>query len=151
MRGWKSLPVFLLLVAAAAVLGALSTPDTWYADLAKPSFNPPNALFAPVWTALYALMALAAWRIYRLRGSGNEIAVWIVQLAVNAIWSPLFFGMHWIGIALVDIVLLDVLVAVTLVLFYRRDRLAGWLLAPYLAWIIFASVLNAALWHLNPG
>ncbi|MEZ5461131.1 TspO/MBR family protein [Dokdonella sp.] len=149
MRGWKSLIVFLVLVTVAALVGATAAPDAWFAALQKPAFNPPNWVFGPAWTLLYGLMAIAAWRVYRVAGSGLAIGLWLVQLVVNAIWSPLFFGLHRIDLALVDIVVLDLLVLVTIVRFFRHDRLAGWLMLPYLAWIAFATLLNAAIWQLN--
>lgn len=149
MRGWKSLIVFLLLVTAAALAGATSAPDAWFEALQKPSFNPPNWVFGPAWTLLYALMAIAAWRVYRVAGLCLAIGLWGVQLAVNAIWSPLFFGLHRIDLALVDIVILDILVVATIVTFFRHDKLAGWLMVPYLAWISFATILNATIWQLN--
>jgi translocator protein len=149
MRGWKSLLVFLLLVAAVASAGAMTAPDAWFVALVKPSFNPPGWIFGPVWTLLYALMAIAAWRVYRLQGVDISIAAWIAQLVLNAAWSPLFFGLHRTDLALVDIVVLDLIVIATIVLFFRRDRVAGWLMVPYLAWISFATVLNASIWQLN--
>lgn len=149
MRGWKSLIVFLVLVAGAALLGGLSAPDAWFAALQKPSFNPPSWVFGPAWTLLYGLMAVAAWRVHRVAGFGVAIGLWGVQLVVNAIWSPLFFGLHRIDLALIDILILDVLVVATIVCFFRHDRLAGWLMLPYLGWIAFATVLNAAIWQLN--
>lgn len=149
MGHWKSLCAFLALVALAALCGSLALPDAWYAALAKPSFNPPNGIFAPVWTALYVSMAVAAWRVWRVDGLGAPIALWLVQLACNAAWSPLFFGAHRIALALADIVLMDALVLVTSTVFFRRDRLAGWLLVPYLAWIAFATLLNYSIWRLN--
>ncbi|SFN00994.1 TspO/MBR family protein [Dokdonella immobilis] len=151
MRGWKSLAVFFLLVAAAAGAGAMAAPDTWYAALTKPAFNPPAWLFGPVWTLLYVFMAIAAWRVYRRQGVDLSIGAWLVQLVVNAAWSPLFFGAHRIDLALIDILVLDLVVIVTIALFFRRDRISGWLMLPYLAWIGFATVLNASLWTLNPG
>ncbi|MEO7934729.1 MAG: TspO/MBR family protein [Dokdonella sp.] len=150
MKQWKSLIVFFVLVAGVALIGGMSTPDAWYAGLQKPSFNPPNWIFGPAWTLLYALMAIAAWRVYRVAGFGLAIGLWLAQLLVNAIWSPLFFAMHRIDLALFDIVLLDVLVIATIAVFFRRDRIAGWLMTPYLAWIAFATTLNAAIWTLNP-
>lgn len=149
MKQWKSLVVFLALVAAAALLGGMSAPDAWYAALQKPSFNPPNWIFGPAWTLLYVLMAVAAWRVYRVAGFGLAIGLWLAQLLINAIWSPLFFALHRIDLALIDIVVLDILVIATIIVFFRRDRIAGWLMTPYLAWIAFATSLNAAIWTLN--
>ncbi|MGB0133840.1 TspO/MBR family protein [Dokdonella sp.] len=149
MRGWKSLIVFLLLVLAAALAGAMSAPDAWFAALEKPAFNPPNWIFGPAWTLLYILMAVAAWRVYRVAGLGLAIGLWAVQLVVNAIWSPLFFGLHRIDLALLNIVVLDVLVVATIIRFFRHDRMAGWMMLPYLGWILFATTLNIAIWQLN--
>lgn len=151
MRGWLGLVVFLVLVAAAAVLGAMAMPDAWYASLQKPSFNPPAWIFGPAWTLLYILMAVAAWRVFRVAGWGPAIGLWLIQLAVNASWSPLFFGMHRIDLALLTIIALDILVIATIAVFFRKDRIAGWLMLPYLAWIAFATTLNATIWQLNPA
>ncbi|HET9033375.1 MAG TPA: TspO/MBR family protein [Dokdonella sp.] len=151
MKPWQSLIVFIVLVLAASLLGGLSVPDAWYAALDKPAFNPPGWVFGPAWALLYALMAFAAWRVYRISGFDVAIALWLAQLLVNALWSPLFFAMHRIDLALIDIVLLDLLVVATTVAFFRRDRIAGWLMTPYLAWIAFATALNAAIWSLNQG
>ncbi len=151
MMHWKSLVVFLVLVAAVALLGGMSAPDAWYTALQKPSFNPPGWIFGPAWTLLYVLMAVAAWRVYRVAGLGLAIGLWLLQLLVNAVWSPLFFAMHRIDLALIDIVVLDILVIATIVVFFNRDRIAAWLMLPYLAWIGFATALNAAIWTLNPA
>lgn len=150
MKQWQSLVIFVLLVAAAAVLGGLSAPDAWYASLQKPSFNPPGWIFGPAWTLLYVLMAVAAWRVYRAAGFGLGIGLWLLQLMVNALWSPLFFAMHRIDLALLDIIVLDILVIATIAVFLRTDRIAGWLMLPYLGWIAFATALNVAIWQLNP-
>ena len=150
MRHWKSLLVFLLLAFAAGGVGSLAMPDAWYAALAKPSFNPPNGVFAPVWTALFVLMAVAAWRVYRHAGFGAAIALWLAQLVFNAAWSPLFFGLHRIGLALADIVVLLALILATSIAFFRIDRIAAALLLPYLAWVAFATALTLAIFRLNP-
>src|ERR1700710_836959 len=104
MRTWKSLLVFLLITAAAAANGTISKPDAWFNALAKPSFMPPTWLFPPVWSLLYFLMAIVAWRIYRIDGVRTAIVLWFVQLIVNALWTPLFFGLHRVDFALADIV-----------------------------------------------
>lgn len=149
MRGWQGLIAFLLMVLAAALAGAMAVPDAWFAALQKPGFNPPNWVFGPAWTVLYAMMAVAAWRVYRIAGFCMAIGLWLAQLIVNALWSPFFFGLHRIDLALVDIVILDLLVLATTVRFLRHDRVAAWLMLPYLAWIAFATLLNAAIWQLN--
>ena len=149
MRNWKSLVVFILITAAAAATGTISQPDAWFNALAKPSFMPPTWLFAPVWSVLYFLMAVAAWRVYRIEGVRAAIVLWFVQLVVNAAWTPLFFGLHRVDFALADIVVLIVLIVATTIAFFRRDRLAGALLIPYLAWVCFATALTYAIWKLN--
>ena len=149
MRDGKSLMIFVLLVAVAGACGSLAMPDAWYAALAKPSFNPPNWIFAPVWTALYLAMAVAAWRVYRRAGFDAALGLWIAQLVCNAIWSPLFFGAHRIDFALADIVALLVLLIATTILFFRRDRIAGWLMVPYVAWVSFATLLTFSIFRLN--
>lgn len=152
---WPVLIAMLVLCFAVAGLGgAVTAPaiPTWYAGLAKPSFNPPNGVFAPVWTTLYALMAVAAWLAWRAAPSGRRslpLALFLLQLGINALWSPLFFGAHLILPALIDIGLLIPAVVATIVAFWRVRPVAGALLLPYLAWISFAFVLNAAIWRLN--
>jgi benzodiazapine receptor len=149
MRNWKSLIVFILITAVAAATGTLSKPDAWFNALAKPSFMPPTWLFPPVWSVLYFMMAVAAWRVYRVDGVRAAIALWFVQLVVNAAWTPLFFGLHRVDFALLDIVVLVVLIVATTIVFFRRDRLAGALMIPYLAWVSFATALTFAIWKLN--
>ena len=140
-----------LLVAsfAVAALGGIATAgnvDGWYASADKPSFNPPNWLFAPVWTTLYAAMAVAAWLVWR---RGGDLWTWWVQLALNLAWTPVFFAGQWLWPALVVIIALDVAVAVTTVAFWRVSRPAGLLFVPYLAWVLFATALNTAIAALN--
>lgn len=139
----------------AAWIGSSSTmPEIkgWYTTIQKPSFNPPDWIFGPVWTVLYALMAISAWLIWRpagFRGAALPLGVFLVQLALNTLWSILFFKQHNIGGALVDIALLWLAIVAMIVLFYRRHRLAGLLQIPYLCWVSFASVLNYEIWRLN--
>lgn len=125
---------------------------TWYATLNKPSFNPPNWIFGPVWTALYILMGVAAWRVWRSADrdtARGPLAVFALQLAVNLGWSVAFFGLRNPGLAVVVILALDLLVLATALMFRRIDRLAAWLLVPYLAWISFATLLNITIWRIN--
>lgn len=127
-------------------------PGAWYAALEKPSWNPPSWVFGPVWTLLYILMAVAAWRVWRIGGwkaRSRELGAYLMQLALNAAWTPLFFGLQRPGLALVDIVMLLAAACWTALLFKRVDRLAAGLLVPYLAWLSFATLLNATLWWLN--
>jgi translocator protein len=148
----------LLLTAVCLGVGALGGAVTagsvasWYPTLVKPSFNPPSWVFGPVWTALYLLMAIAAWRVWRAADPGTArrtLAVFALQLALNLGWSTAFFGLRDIGLAVLVIVALDLAVLTMVILFGRIDRIAAWLLAPYLAWIAFATVLNIAIWRLN--
>ena len=137
----------------APALGAFSMPDAWYASLHKPSWNPPGWVFGPVWTLIYIMMAVAAWLVWRrggLRVNRGPLSLFMVQLALNAVWTPLFFGLHQPGWAFVDIVLLWLAIATTITAFRRVHRGAAWLLVPYLAWVSFASVLNYTLWRMNP-
>lgn len=133
-------------------MGSLFMPGDWYAALAKPSWNPPGWLFGPVWSTLYAMMAVAAWLVWQ-RGEGGvrrrALGLYLGQLVLNAAWTPLFFGLHLMGIALAEMLLLWVMIAATIVAFHRVHRLAAWLLFPYLAWVSFAAVLNFTLWRLN--
>lgn len=155
VRDLSVLGVFLLLcflvAAAGGAVTAMSVND-WYQGLEKPGFTPPDALFAPVWTALYALMAVAAWRVWR--SSGFRDARWpllafAVQLGLNLGWSVLFFGMNLIGAALVEMIALLAAIVVTAMLFARRDRWAGVMLVPYVVWVGYALALNASIWRLN--
>jgi tryptophan-rich sensory protein len=139
---------------AAAWAGSRFMPGAWYAALAKPAWNPPNAIFAPVWSVLYGLMAVAAWLVWRragFSGAGAALGLFAVQLILNALWSYLFFGRHQPGLAFGDIVVLWVVILSVVLLFWRVDRVAGALLLPYLAWVGFAAYLNFTLWRLNAG
>lgn len=127
--------------------------DGWYRDLVKPPFNPPDWLFAPAWNILFALMAIAAWRIWERVPPGiyrrTALSLFALQLGANLLWSTLFFGLRQPGGALVEILVLEALILATMVVFWHHDRLAGALLAPYAAWVGFATVLNASIWWLN--
>ena len=138
-----------LLVGGSATFFTEPSIPTWYAALAKPDFSPPNWLFAPVWTTLYVLMGVAASRVWKLTGFGKEIGFWAAQLVLNFCWSTIFFYLHQIGAALIEMGVLWLAILVTLILFWRRDRVAGLLLVPYLAWVSFAFCLNLAIWRLN--
>jgi len=153
MRRWLALAGWLLLCFAAASMGALFMPGEWYAALNKPAWNPPGWIFGPVWTALYIMMAVAAWLVWRQGGWSKQrkpLLRFLGQLALNALWTPLFFGLHWPGVAFLEIILLWLAIAWTIAAFWCVQRAAAWLLAPYLAWVSFAAVLNGALWRLNP-
>jgi len=149
------LVLFVALCLGVAALGGIATAtsvDTWYQGLQKPPFNPPNWVFAPVWTTLYVLMGVAACRVWRHSEAGGRrlaLTLFAIQLVLNLAWSFLFFGMQRIDLALVDIVLLLLAVAATIALFWPIERLAGWLLVPYFLWVSFATALNTSLWLLN--
>jgi tryptophan-rich sensory protein len=152
---WVGLGLFLALVGATAWLAARVTIPSlgWYATLAKPGFTPPDRVFGPVWSALYVLMAVAAWRVWKAETSllsiRRALAMFLVQLALNALWSPVFFGARRPDVAFVVIVMLLGALCVTLLQFFRVDRLAGWLLTPYLVWVTYAAALNGAIVLLN--
>ena len=146
---------FLLLCLAVSAIGGAVTATSvsgWYQELAKPPFNPPDGVFAPVWTALYILMAVAAWRVWR-RADANArrraLAGFTVQLALNLLWSLLFFGWRMVGAAFVEVIVLLAAIVATAVLFWRIDRWAGAIFVPYIAWVGFAAALNGAIWRLN--
>jgi translocator protein len=151
MRRLPSLIVFFGLTLVTALIASGFLPDAWYAALQKPWFNPPNWVFPPAWSVLYVLMAVAAWRVWTRDGLSAALVLWGVQLVFNAAWMWLFFGLHRPGLALADIVTLLILIVATAWAFWRRDRWAGGLMLPYIAWVAFATVLNHALWQLNPA
>lgn len=137
---------------AVAATGGLFTPGEWYATLEKPSWNPPGWVFGPVWTVLYTLMAIAAWLVWKQGGFRVQrvaLSLFLLQLLLNGLWSPLFFGLQNPGLALVDLGLLWLAILTTLMWFWQVSVPAGALLLPYLAWVTFAGVLNATLWRLN--
>ena len=150
-RGW-SLLAWIAACHVAGALGALATDATLYRALIRPSWAPPGWLFGPVWTALYTAMGIAAWSLWRApAGPARRAALtaFVAQLALNASWTPIFFGLRAIGAALVVIVALLAAIAVTIARAWPVSRPAAALLAPYLAWVAFATALNAALWQLN--
>jgi benzodiazapine receptor len=155
MRRVFSLVISFVIAFAAGYIGTLfAAPaiDTWYASLAKPALNPPNWVFAPAWSLLYACMALAAWRVWERRTdprAQRALSVYGAQLIFNTLWSIVFFGLQSpLGAALVIIVLLA-LIACTAVLFYRIDAKAGYLFIPYIAWVLFATYLNISILIIN--
>ena len=145
-----ALILFLLLVFGGGLtIGYLTAPGEWYAGLAKPSFHPPKWIFAPVWTLLYVLIAVAGWRVWRKNSGGWRARLWWAQLALNFLWSPVFFAAHWIGLALLVILLLLAAILAFIAASWWQDRLAAWLFAFYAAWVAFASLLNGAIFALN--
>lgn len=154
---WVTLAAWVVTCfAVAAIGGHWTAPEiaSWYSTLRLPSFAPPNWIFGPVWTLLYALMAVAAWRISLAPESANRtwaLGLFIVQLALNLAWSWIFFKRHAIGAAMAEVVLLWAAIVATTTVFGQVESISGWLMSPYLAWVSFAAVLNIAYWRLNRG
>jgi benzodiazapine receptor len=150
-----SFAAFGSLTAGTAILGSIATQssvDTWYAGLDKPSFTPPRVAFPIAWTGLYCLIAWSGHRVWRAppsRGRTVALALWGTQLALNAAWSPLFFGLRRPGAALVDIVALGAAIVGYGIAAARVDRKAGAMMVPYAGWVGFATALNAAIWRRN--
>lgn len=146
---------FIALNVIVSGLGGLLTASSiedWYPGLVKPGFNPPNWIFGPVWSLLYLMMAVAAWRVWRAagwRGARIALALYFIQLALNLAWSGLFFGMRQPAWALADCLLLLLVIIATGLCFRHHDRLAGLLFLPYAAWVAFAALLNGAIVALN--
>ena len=152
LRSGLALAGWLVICFLAATVAGFFMPGEWYAQLKKPSWNPPSWIFAPVWTALYTMMAVAAWLVWRRGGFAARraaLGLFLLQLLCNGLWSWLFFGLHRPALALVDIASLWLALLATTVVFWRVRLVAGLLLVPYLAWVSFASALNFALWRLN--
>jgi tryptophan-rich sensory protein len=147
----KRLLLWLAAAFVPAAIGAAFPAPDYYADLRKPSWAPPPWLFGPVWSVLYAMIGVAAWLVSRRGGSGTgrALGLWGGQLALNAAWTPIFFGLRAPGPALVEIAVLWVAVVVTTVAFFARRTAAGALMLPYLAWVTFATALNFEIWRLN--
>jgi len=146
---------WLLVSFAASAIGAVASlqAQSFYGELTQPAWAPPGSVFGPVWTALYAMMAIAAWLVWReggFRRNRAALTLFLLQLAVNALWSWLFFAWHLGAYALIDFVVLWVLIVATLVAFWRVRPWAGALLVPYLLWVRFAGLLNYTVWQLNP-
>ena len=153
---WGALVLLVVATFATAAIGAYASFDAkdFYASLKQPAWAPPAAVFGPVWTVLYLLMCGAAWLVVRRLGSvaaRPAMQLYAVQLVLNALWTWLFFRWHLGGWALAEVLLLLGAVALTSRAFGRARPVAGWMLAPYLAWVAFASALTFAMWRLNPG
>jgi tryptophan-rich sensory protein len=154
-RRWGVLFLWLAVVFVVSLAGTMVTMPkipTWYAELAKPGFTPPNWIFGPVWTTLYVLMALSVWRIDNVADAlerRRAMLLFALQLALNALWSPVFFGFEAPKLGLLVIIVLVAAIAATLAAFWRLDRIAGIMLVPYLAWSTYATALNAAIVALN--
>ena len=146
---------FLLITFLAAFIGNFFTMPNiqdWYISLNKPSFNPPTWLFGPAWTILYVLMAVSAFLVWREKGNPQRkkaLTFYFIQLALNSLWSVIFFGLHNLGLAFLEIIFLWFFIVLTLINFYTIKKLAGILFIPYLIWVSFAGILNFAIWQLN--
>lgn len=156
MKQLPALAVFLGAVALAATLGGLFSPDEWYVALRKPSFQPPDWIFGPVWTGLYIAMALAGWLVWKESGLDGRtkdslwpMTIFALQLILNALWPWMFFGLHSFGLSILVIGLLWLAILTMMAVFYTVSRPAGLLIAPYLLWVSFAGILNVSLWWLN--
>jgi benzodiazapine receptor len=153
---WLILGVSIgLTIVAAAIGGAVTARpvQTWYRTIRKPTWNPPDRLFGPVWTALYILMAVALWRVWRMgwdtAGVRPAVTLFLVQLVLNVLWSAVFFGWKRLWWAFAEICVLWVFIIATVLVFFNLQPLAGWLLVPYAAWVTFAAILNLTVWRLN--
>ena len=147
--------VWFVINFLASAVGALASiqAKTFYAELLQPSWAPAPQVFGPVWTLLFALMAVAAWLVWRTDEGANRkkaLQIFLLQLAVNGLWSWLFFAWHLGGLALINVMVLWLMILITIMAFWRVNRLAGALLLPYLLWVGFAIILNATLWQMNP-
>ena len=142
---------YVLAVCAAASTGAMFPPGDWYDRLAKPGWTPPNWLFPLAWTALYAMLVYVAWRLTRLpmEAAAVPLAFWSAQIALNAVWTPVFMGLHKLGAALVVLALMWLSVVALTVAAFAVDWLSGLLLIPYVIWTSYAGALNAAIWRAN--
>jgi translocator protein len=152
----RLIAVAVIPVVAAPLIGQLATfpnLEPWYAGLVKPAFNPPNWVFAPVWTTLYVLMAFAVWRVLRLRRKTSArrlgLTLFFVQLALNAAWSWMFFAAHSPALGLLNIIPQLLVIVAAVIVFWRLDGIAGWCLAPLAVWVGFATALNFSIWSLN--
>jgi tryptophan-rich sensory protein len=154
---WIELVGWLALCFSVAGIGGKWTSreiPEWYRTLARPAIAPPNWVFGPVWTLLYVLMAVAAWRVGLSAPSPARdwaLGLFLAQLALNLAWSWIFFHRHAIGLALAEIALLWIAIGATTMVFSRLTAVAAWLMAPYWAWVSFASLLNWGFWRLNRG
>ncbi|MBX3584705.1 MAG: tryptophan-rich sensory protein [Rhizobiaceae bacterium] len=142
-------PFMVLVVGGGLLIGLFTVPGPWYEALVKPSFDPPNWIFGPVWTVLYILIAIAGWRIWQRDRSSPAMKLWWLQLLLNFCWSPAFFALRQTGLALAVIVALLLVILAFIAAALKVDRPSALLFVPYAAWVGFATLLNAAIWQLN--
>jgi benzodiazapine receptor len=154
-ESWVSLVPFVVVCFTAAGIGSLFTSksvNTWYTQLRKPEWTPPNWIFGPAWTTLYLMMAISAWLVWRSSdwySARFALALFAIQLVLNTMWSIAFFGLHEVGPAFGEILLLWMMIIATAVAFLPLSLLAAWLLIPYIVWVAFASYLNFRIWQMN--
>lgn len=148
---WPLFFIFLAACGAAAATGAMFNPDVWYRDLKKPVWTPPDWLFPVAWTTLYVCMAYSAMRVALLPDNAHAMAFWALQIALNTLWTPVFFGLHRIRSGMVVMVFLWLAVAATTFAFFQMDTVAGVVIFPYLIWVTIAGALNFSVMRLNPG
>src|SRR5918993_3722358 len=156
MKNWLKLVISIAIpVAVGGLSGLFTRPeiDGWYQAIAKPSWQPPNWVFGPVWTTLYIMMGIALYLVWKnnapIQKKKPAIVLWVIQLVLNFFWSYIFFNQHEIGWALVEIIVLWLLILLTTIAFGRISRIAAWLLVPYISWVSFASILTYTLYRLN--
>ena len=147
---WIAFAIFLAACAAAGMTGGLFPPGPWYRNLSKPSWTPPDWLFPVAWSILYLCMAGAGARVAMADGNGIAMALWSLQIAFNALWTPVFFGLQRIKLGMYVLIALWVSVAGSVLAFWQVDMIAALLFLPYLAWVSVAGALNASVWRLNP-
>lgn len=137
------------LIGNIGSLATFSQITTWYAALNKPGFNPPNGIFGPVWTILFALMGVALYLVWSKKNNKKSLTLFSIQLVLNVLWSFIFFGWHQPGWAFIEIIILWIAILATIIEFHKLSKTAAWLMVPYLAWVTFATVLTFAVWQLN--
>jgi translocator protein len=156
LKNWGILALSILIAEGVGVLGSIFTLDSissWYAGIIRPSFSPPNWIFGPVWTTLYLLMGISAYLVWQKGFERKDVkrALWVygIQLVLNFLWSMIFFSLHNIGGAFIEIILLWIFIALNIYMFYKISKSAAYLLVPYILWVSFAAVLNYSIWALN--
>jgi translocator protein len=148
-RRIQLIPFLAIVVGGGLLIGATNLPGAWYEGLAKPFFTPPNWLFAPAWTVIYALIAIAGWRTFQKRPLGFVMALWVLQLGLNFLWSPIMFTLHAIAAALFIILAMLTVIFAFIAVQWPQDWIAAWLFVPYAVWVTYASMLNAAILRMN--
>ena len=150
---------FIINLAIPLSIGAIgayftaSSVDTWYRTISKPSFNPPNGIFGPVWTSLYIMIGISAYLVWQKRARIEQfprtVAIYLIQLVLNLMWSFIFFYAHELGMALIEIIILLIVIIINARVFYKIDKTAGLLFIPYILWVSFATVLTYSIFSLN--